>query len=820
MKCRIVLVILVLVVLSVPALAPAPRPAQNAARKDEPLVDKVRKGIDKGITYLRQQQIKDGSWSQLLVLTNHKGGSTCLAVLALLNAGVPVNDAMIQRGLEYIRKLESPTTYVRSLQTMVYAEAGLSEDRGRIQKNVNHLIEKRIPPEGPMQGWSYDFAEGGSNRADNSNTQYAVLGLYMGKLGGATIDPKIWEAIRGLYTRTQHENGGWTYAPGINGGPGGETGAYVSMTTAGLSGLVIAGMESNPGREKLLANGTATNCGDYKEDEAVEKALAFLGKNFSLYAKSGTFYNLYGIERAGRLSGLRFFGEHDWYRAGCEYLVGSDEKKIPTKQHANGWWSLTGGVHAIDTDPVISTSFALLFLSKGRTPILISKLVHRPGAQPKDDDRDWNNDRNDVRHLTEFASGALFKKLPLAWQIFDAQRALKPRPGARDLTEDDLLEVTSDLLQSPIAYFNGHKSPERRFSPQEKELLKRYVENGGFILAEACCGSAAFDAGFKKLVKELWPDSPLEDVPAEHPVWGAAFPVNAGAYPLKGIQMGCKWVLMYSPTDLSCKWESSNPKNNEDWGRLKVDGKVIEAFRLGANIVAYATGMEPPRPRLTRVELVSAKEDLRVIPRGYLTVAQIEIPGDPPPAPQAMRQLMVKLREVAGLDVVLKTETMPVFTKGLRDFKFVYMHGRKHFEYDDRQLEYLRFNLENGGLLLADACCGKEAFDKAFRKFVKQLLPKHELKPIPANDELFSKELNGTALTEQIIRCRRQRGEMHRNVPPEFEGIKINDRWAVVYSKYDLGCALERHKSSDCLGYDFDSAWRLAGAAVLYTLRP
>jgi hypothetical protein len=56
-------------------------------------------------------------------------------------------------------------------------------------------------------------------------------------------------------------------------------------------------------------------------------------------------------------------------------------------------------------------------------------------------------------------------------------------------------------------------------------------------------------------------------------------------------------------------------------------------------------------------------------------------------------------------------------------------------------------------------------------------------------------------------------------VAPQLEGIKIGNRWAVIYSKYDIGCALEKHQSSDCLGHDYESAVKLAGAAVLYALQ-
>ena len=39
-----------------------------------------------------------------------------------------------------------------------------------------------------------------------------------------------------------------------------------------------------------------------------------------------TALGLYGIERAGRLTGRRFFGDKDWYRVGCEYLVAAQNR--------------------------------------------------------------------------------------------------------------------------------------------------------------------------------------------------------------------------------------------------------------------------------------------------------------------------------------------------------------------------------------------------------------------------------------------------------------------------------------------------------------
>ena len=180
--------------------------------------------------------------------------------------------------------------------------------------------------------------------------------------------------------------------------------------------------------------------------------------------------------------------------------------------------------------------------------------------------------------------------MPLGWQIFDAKRA-----GGQS-SED----LTAELLQSPIVYFNGHKEP--RLSDVQKKLLQQYIEQGGFILAEACCGRREFDTGFRKLMKELFPDNPLKKLGPEHPIWRSHAVVPPGSFDLEGIDFGCKTVVVYSPQDLSCQWEAipPPPAGGEGWVRGQGQRGLL-AFRLGGNIIAYATGMEPPKARGTRV---------------------------------------------------------------------------------------------------------------------------------------------------------------------------------------------------------------------------
>jgi hypothetical protein len=790
--------------------------AAQAQGQPEPLVKQVKTSITKGVEFLVGLQRADGSWD--LTDGNYDGGTTALTVLALLNCDGMLDPKLeqqrtqrIERGLTSLRKINSPKVYVRALQTMALAEAGKPVDRKLIQENVQWLLDARVYKDKKFIGWEYE--KKATNRStDASNSQYAMLALWYARQAGVPIDPEVWVGIRDYYTNTQSKDGFWIYSPDY--GPADKDHPSITMTVAGLCGLQIASMELNGGREQWQPNGKFKNCGVYGDNLPIAKALYWMNKKFTVDLPGRAYYHLYGIERAGRLTGLRFFGEHDWYREGCEYLV--------KKQEPNGSWAKQDGW---DRWPHVNTAFALLFLSKGRTPVLMSKLVHGDWKNGRDElDFDWNNDRNDLRHLTEYLGKSdLFGKKPLAWQTYDIRRSVEAYLVKNNvLNLADEAAIVADMLQSPVLYITGHESLVKpdRFQKVEKNLIKRYVENGGFLFAEACCGSKDFDDGIKEWVKSIWDENEqgLTYISSTHPVWDCHHTITPGdPYKLMSLQVGCRTVMLYSPQDLSCRWESNNLK----------DGPTQRAFELGANIVAYATGRVPPQPRLTPIEIVGgAKEMTAPRKRGFFQVRQIRHSADWQPAPKAMSNLMEHVHKVTGLDVLLKTEPIRLGEPStVMASKFLYMHGRGEFSVNKDHLESLRFTLENGGLLLADACCGDVVFDKSFRKFAQELFPKEKLVRLAADakerDPLFGAKLNdGDVLSAENIKCRIKANGPMLSMEPVLEGIKIDGRWVMLYSKYDIGCALERNTSGDCVGYDHASALRIATAAVRYNVRP
>lgn len=771
-------------------------PSPLLARKDDDELhpEKVRAAIRKGVDYLKGQQ-RNGNWEHLAPsvpgVSSYRGGVTCLALLALLESGVEPDDIAMIEGLRFLRQLRSEDTYVVALQTMVLSKAKPKDDQLLIKRNVDWLKETvKKDGQNRVAGWGYPRTIPG---ADNSNSQYAVLALREAGQAGVGIDDALWKEIQEFYVRSQLQNGGWPYRPDQ---PGDSD--RLTMTAAGVCGLLITGMQLYRNNEKLNADGTILNCGRFEKNDPLAKGLIRLADTFTVDHILFRFYNIYGLERAGRLSGQRFFtgskGQtHDWYRAGTLFLL---RQQRPVE---GNWRSDMPS----DGHPIIATSFALLFLAKGKTPVLIHKMVHGLPHTERSLIGDWNNDRNDVRNLTEYCSKEIFKKdgrpVPLTWQVFDAS---KLDPGDP--------QSVAELLQAPILYFNGHNAP--RFTDGEKKLLKDYIEQGGFILAEACCGRKEFDAGFRRLAQELWSDRPLTPLSEGHPIWSAAFPIQPGAFKLEGIDFGCKTCLVYAPQDMSCHWESDQPKG--------MNGLTVEAFRLGANIVAYATGLEPPQDKLTQKEVTSAKED--PIKRNFLQVAQLNYGvADWQPAPKAMRNLMDYVRKQWDLDVILQTRPLTLGDPNLPNYKFLYMHGRREFTIVSEWRARLKEHLENGGILLADACCGNELFDKSFRKLMEEMFPDRKLEPIKMDDPLFSDKVGKQIRT---VQCRTQRGGSYAPLAPQFEGIRQDPKdprspWIVIYSKYDLGCALDRHSSTDCLGYSHESALELAAQVVLYALK-
>ncbi|MGA9922140.1 MAG: DUF4159 domain-containing protein, partial [Isosphaeraceae bacterium] len=138
------------------------------------------------------------------------------------------------------------------------------------------------------------------------------------------------------------------------------------------------------------------------------------------------------------------------------------------------------------------------------------------------------------------------------------------------------------------------------------------------------------------------------------------------------------------------------------------------------------------------------------------------------------------------------------------------------FSFTKEDLDALRRHLEpGGGTLFGDSACGSPAFDAAFRRFVTELSPNNPLIPIPRDEELSSTKVGFDLADSQYTKAAGGGKDF-----PQLEGVKLNGHWAIIYSKYDIGCALERHSGLDCKGYTYESALKIAANIVIYSTLP
>jgi hypothetical protein len=754
--------------LTAAALGPTQARAQEGVTSDE-----VAAAVQKGVAYLARQQ-RDGSWPDM----GHRGGGTALAVLAMLNAGTPVDDPAMVKGLAALDAVANEATYVVSLKCQAYG-AAMGAGAGKkyqaeLTKAANWLIDAQL--DNGM--WTYGVRNRG--RGDNSNTQFALLGLHEAAKAGVSIPQALWDASAKHFTNTQLTDGGWTYyyMEGMGGVRGKGVGAsYGSMTVAGLASLYICGMRLNVGGKHVFVNGAYPDCGKYQQNTALAAGLNWVKDNFAVREnprRSGQWlhYYLYGLERVGMISGLRNFGTHDWYREGATFLVGA--------QKADGGF----GSQSCDT------AFSVLFLAKGNRPVLFQKLQWNHPKNPNE----WNRNIHDLENLIVFIGEKLGK--PTTWQTASLDLPL------------------TELRQSPILFITGHEFPQ--FNQQETQKLRQFVETGGTILAEACCGSKSFDKAFRQFARDLFEDKyRLEVLRKDHPVFNSFYPLD-DTYDLEGMDVGCRTSVFYSPRALSCLWEL---QDIPQWSE--------KAYRIGTNIAAYATAREQLRNKLEVVELPAAAKPASQpaeIPRGAVRLATIIHDGDYKADMNAMVNLTAMLRDRAKIDVVAQGRYLRTTDEKLFEYPVVFMTGHFSFKLSDKEIEALRLYLKRGGFLVADACCGRTAFDRSFREMIKQVFPNEEFKELPGEHVIYGGQVGmplGEVKYRQILQEELKKAGVANwrgTTRPPLEVITIEGRTAVLYSKYDWTCALEGDKPFSCRGYVDEDGKKLALNIFLFAI--
>lgn len=170
-----------------------------------------------------------------------------------------------------------------------------------------------------------------------------------------------------------------------------------------------------------------------------------------------------------------------------------------------------------------------------------------------------------------------------------------------DLDEEpEVVRLDSpSLWRYPLLFMSGHGPVE--LSEAERRGLRRYAESGGLLWADACCGRKAFDEGFRRQMKKVFPEGALERLPLDHPLFGIGYridrvryaaahrkgPFHSGEPHVEAIRLGPREgkarriAVLYTPHSLGAGWKTypyGPPCLAED----------ADALRLSENIVLFA----------------------------------------------------------------------------------------------------------------------------------------------------------------------------------------------------------------------------------------
>jgi hypothetical protein len=241
------------------------------------------------------------------------------------------------------------------------AEGGVNKEKPAVKNKVK-LTKKK---------------DGPSQRSDNSNSQYAALGIRACHDAGIVFPKDQIEMCKKYWSANQHPadkgdskdrpaiatggylNGdprGWCYSDSQDSGCGHNGPPYSSMTAGAIGAICIY--------DYILAK-------DWKKDKVALDGLAWLDKNWSVTenvgppetAKGSTngwlYYYLYAVERTGMLFDTPSVGSHDWYLDGARVLLNA--------QKADGSWDGSHFKH-----PTWDTCFAILFLKRATHKLVAS----------------------------------------------------------------------------------------------------------------------------------------------------------------------------------------------------------------------------------------------------------------------------------------------------------------------------------------------------------------------------------------------------------------------------------------------------------------
>ena len=763
------------------------RPARAASPQQ------INEAVARGVKYLYSVE-KEGNWemgradpttlstSGGFSPASRYGGYTAIATYALLAAGEKTKDnPKLQAAVKWLMKADLHGTYAVALRAQVWLLIDQSAGRDAARDADAHFLLNSLIQKGAnagFYGYNYGvpgqkppvlaFGEGGpvaSYAYDRSNSQYGVLGVWAAEQAGADIPEKYWEIVDSGWRRAQQHDGGWNYRVGEA-----DPKPTATMTCAGVASLFIT-------QDYLLRLKKWDPCAGATPDINIENGLIFVEKHIQELLGGNNHYGMYGVERIATASGRRYFGSIDWFQLGADATV--------QEQHKAGEW---GGSYG----PVADTSLAILFLSRGRAPVMINKLQYAITLKKRTDtDKPqeldpWNERPRDIANLTHWVAPRI--ETTLNWQIVNL--SIPPE----------------QLHDAPILYISGNQALS--FTDDEIEQdCARSCEQGGMIFGTFRIAAR----GYSRKVSRSW-----------EPRCSAG---NFGNCPLKppdfhrraipGAEM--ETASARDPGDDQRRARADDPAGR--MGMPVVRGKW--KFQQGASRVLRTRARIFFSMQPTGKNLFYKGEPYIVLPkqhaihpkscerwRGFRPTAT----GIPNQA--AGRRLSAIFHNTRGTQ--LDAEPVKLGSGKLADYSIAHLTGTTKVIFSEAQRQELKQFVTKGGTLIIDAAGGDAEFANSIEADLRTIFGKDAdaglARPLPMDAAVFSA---GAKIAEVGYRVYATR-TLGNLKAARICGISVGGRIGVFYSREDISGGLVGQNVDGIIGYNPASATQLMSNMITF----
>ena len=732
-----------------------PASGDRAAVTDE----NVRNAMTAMVGYLYKAANKDGHWEPKDDLNWRKlnekskdftkdanyGGTTALVLNALVSAGQQ-RDPRFQKACTWLMKQDLGGMYAVGLRMeLIHRLSNNAQYRSVLSRDFRHIMSCAIRQPHwitwtylPGHEHEYQKSQG---KGDYSNTNYAILGLWAADAERLEVPNAFWTAIEGSWATGQQNDGGWAYQhrqyPGFTWDNHDKSAG--TMTAAGIASLYIV-IDSFHARRGAM--GSHRNTPAFR---SIQKGLEWMDKNFSATKcaarKNVSGYYYYNCERVGKAAGLKYFGQHDWFRGIAANIL--------RNLNSDGGIDFTDDGKPSGKSSVTETSFCLMFLVSGSAPVIANKLQH---------DGDWDNYTTDLSALSDWIGGT--SERPANWQTVSLVK------GAEELTDSRML------------YISG--AATLKLDDRQKAILKRFVELGGTLVFHPDMPNGAMAQSAQKVLAELWPQLELTHVDLQtHPLGRIQYLLKSPLLRVRQLATPNRvlaFVLDCAPGRIWRMHQASTQREFYELG-ANLHYFVTDRARLDelpTKVTLFAEPFMGPQPATTKT----------------LTLARIRHDESPlrwDPEPLAFERFARLLARRTGIGCEIKV--MTVAELAASDVKLAHLTGNAPLKLSDADSQALKGWLASGGTLLVDQAGGQtaeersESFDASFRRIASQWYPGFAgFSRAPSMDPLM------TALGK--LDYRNLAGARQSEMVPTLWVAREGARTALVYSPHDLTCAL------------------------------